>query len=131
MGEREDEKRLAELSRDRRKDRQKARTWRQKRTAADPTRIGELLSSFFKKDAEALRKIEEKRALFAWQKFVGPAASQVSRAVAVHNNRLIVEVKDPLWSQQLLLIKSPLLKKYWREFPTLRLKDIYFKTRTI
>jgi predicted nucleic acid-binding Zn ribbon protein len=76
-----------------------------------------------------MRRIDESRACLAWEALVGPSAARFSQALRVRQGTLIVRVPDPLWMQQLSLLKYELLKKYRAKFPQLQIKDIYF-TRT-
>lgn len=120
------EKELLDLYRTRVRDREKSRTRRRKACEAHPSRLSTLLTQYFKKDSQALSKIEETRALFAWEEYVGPAAARLSRALRVRNQTLVVKVEDPLWMQQLSFLKRDLLRRYAEDFPRLRLKDIFF-----
>ena len=78
---------------------------------------------------QALKKIEETKALEAWADYVGPSAAEVSTALKVRSNTLIVKVTDPLWMQQLTFLKRDLLSRFKADFPKLRIRNIYF-TRT-
>lgn len=124
--EKEAQKRLAEAYATRLKDRKRYNTrWRLRR-AAVPVPAGEVLGGFFRGDAQALKKIEEQRALLAWEGFVGAAAAQVSAPLRIRGGRLIVQVTDPMWRQQLLLLRHQILSKYRQHFPRLYLKEIFF-----
>ena len=113
----------------RKKDRAQATTRRRKQREATPLPVGDLLNDFFGKDPRALRRLEESRALLAWERFVGEVAARVCVAQRIRGNTLIVRVPDPLWMQQLSLLKQELLAKYREAFPRLRLNDIFFTRR--
>jgi len=122
----DDEKELHKLYQDRLKDRRNFKSRRFKQVEAAPKRAAELISNYFHQDPEALRKIEQNRALMAWGDYVGESAARVSQALKIRGNQLVVRVSEPLWMQQLLLLKRELLRKYKESFPSLRLTDIYF-----
>jgi predicted nucleic acid-binding Zn ribbon protein len=122
-----DENDLMKLYRARVKDFKYAKTRRKKALEMGPARLGEALLNFFQKESpQALNKIEENRAILAWENYVGQLASKHSRALRVRQKTLVVQVADPLWMQQLHLLKNELLKKYRRDFPKLALNDIFF-----
>lgn len=120
------EKDLLELQRKRRRDRQQATTKRRRQGEERPHAFGDLLEAYFQKDPEALAKIEESRALEAWGRYVGEAAARVSRAARLRQGTLTVIVRDPIWMQQLSLLKRGIIAKYKAEFPKLVLRDIFF-----
>lgn len=123
------DKELLELYRSRLKDRAQSVTRRRRQLEAPPRGMGELLDHFFGQDSEAARKMDEGRALLAWEMYVGEAAARHSQAQRIRGDQLIVQVVDPLWMQQLSLLKHGLLKKYRQDFPRLGLRDIYFVRR--
>jgi predicted nucleic acid-binding Zn ribbon protein len=122
----EAEKDLAELFKDRVKDRKNYKSRRAKALEAMPHKFSELLVNLYKQDPETLARIEENRALLAWEGYVGEAAGRVSQALRVRSGTLIVRVTDPIWMQQLHLLKRELLRKYRAAFPRLELRDIFF-----
>ena len=125
-----DEETLAKIYRDRVRDFKSIKSRRRYKIEERPNQLGELLRSYFNQDKEAVRRMEESKALMAWKTSVGEAAARVSKALRVRGSQLIVFVSDPLWMQQLLFLKHDLIKKYQREFPRLKLTDIYFTNRS-
>lgn len=125
-----DERELTKIYRDRLQDHKSLKSRRRYRIDARPNKIGELLTSYFKTDKQALKRIEQSRALMAWAGWVGEAAARVSKAEKIRGQSLIVSVTDPLWMQQLCLLKQGFLKKYHKTFPGLRLTDIFFTGRS-
>lgn len=121
-----DLKELLDLQRKRRRDRQQATTKRRRQgeTLAPP--MADLLTAYFRHDPEAVRKIEESKAMEAWARYVGEAAARVSRVSKVQNGRVTVVVRDPAWMQQLSFLKQGILQKYRTEFPKLSVNDIFF-----
>jgi hypothetical protein len=123
------DKDLMKLYRDRVLDRSRYTSKRRRALEARPKPFSDLIEGYFKGDSEALRKIDENRAIAAWSVIVGEAAARVSQPLRVRAGKLIVRVADPLWMQQLSLLKHELLRKYQTGFPKLKIRDIYF-TRT-
>jgi hypothetical protein len=120
------DKELMRLYRARMKDKSQSRSRRKKRLEEAPMPFSDLLVSFFKGDGEAMRRIQESRAVLAWPEYVGEVASRYSEALRFRNGTLLVYVPDPLWMQQLSLLKHELMKKYRHAFPALGMKDIFF-----
>ncbi len=125
------ERELDKLFRDRVKDRTKYKSRRQKSLEAPLQDFSALLSTFFKKDSNTLKRIEESRALMAWESFVGDTAARVSQPLKIRGTQLIVRVQDGLWMQQLMMLKQDLLRKYREAFPRLQLTDIFFTRRSV
>jgi hypothetical protein len=121
-----DEVNLLRLQRDRRKDRRQATTRRRRAVQNTPEKMDALLTSFFGSDPEALRRIEEQRALQAWAELVGPTAAAFSQAERIRNHQLVIRVRDPLWRHQLHLLKTELVRKYRAAFPSLGIDDIFY-----
>jgi len=120
---------LLKLFRQRRKDRVQSKTKRRKALESSLQPMGDLLGNYFQGNPEALKKIEETRALMAWETYVGSAAARVTQALRLRGNMLVVRVPDPLWMQQLSFLKHELIKKYAKDFPRLKIREIFF-TRT-
>lgn len=121
----DDLKKIQDLIRARRKDIQELKKKRQ-RFQKGPEKVESVLLNIFKDNSEISKRIAESRAVMAWPNLVGNAAAQASTALKIRNNVLIVQVADPLWMQQLMLLKNSLLKKYRAAFPSLPLVDIFF-----
>lgn len=122
------EQELLELLRVRQKDHQKHRSsQRLKKVKSFPHKASEVLKDFFKNDPQALKKMKESQALASWAKYVGAEAAQVSKAVKLRDQELIVIVSDPLWMHQLILLKQDILKRYRKDFFELKISQIFFK----
>jgi len=121
-----EEKELKELYAMRLRDRRTSRTKRRRHGDQIPDKVGSLLTQYFSGDEAASRRFEESRAVVSWEKFVGPAVAQVSEALRVRSGKLVVQVKDPLWMQELSLVRHSILKRYQKSFPKLGLLDIFF-----
>jgi predicted nucleic acid-binding Zn ribbon protein len=120
------EKELKKIYADRLKDKRQSRTKRRQRIEAHPQALGRLLPAYFTQSPKTLAKIEENRALLAWEKYVGESAAAVSKAVRFRGGTLTVRVSSPLWMQQLLLLKERILKHYQKDFPGLQVRSIFF-----
>jgi predicted nucleic acid-binding Zn ribbon protein len=121
-----DEQKLLALQKARRRDRQQATTRRRRAVQSPPKKMDGLVAEYFGGDAEAVRRIEEHRALAAWAELVGPAAAAFSKAERVRNRQLVIRVRDPMWMQQLYLLKPEILRKYRTAFPGLKIDDIFY-----
>ena len=120
------DKELRELSRDRRRDREQYKSKRARAVDSPPKAFSDLVGILFKGDSDSLKKIEESRAVLAWPDLVGESAARYAVAEKIRNHKLIVKVRDPLWMQELSLLKHELLKRYREYFPKLGLRDIFF-----
>ncbi len=99
---------------------------RMKQIEAIPSSIKTILNAYFRKDKNALGQIQEARAIMYWEHCVGQEVARISKVLRIRNFTLVIEVASPLWAQQLILLKQEILNKYRREFPSLKLKDIFF-----
>lgn len=120
------EKDLKKLYSDRLKDKRQSKTKRRLRGEATPQPLGNLLPNYFDKSPQTLNKIEETRALIAWEKYVGESAAAHAQAIRLRAGTITVKVVSPLWMQQLSLLKDRILKHYRRDFPNLKVKNIFF-----
>jgi predicted nucleic acid-binding Zn ribbon protein len=126
LAEKQAEQALLELYRQRLRDRRQAQTKRRKAINSGPRKLSSLLPEFFQGDPQAVKRMEETKAIMAWEVYVGESAARFSQALRIRNATLVVRVRDPLWMQQMSMLKQELLKKYWVQFPKLDLKDIFF-----
>lgn len=122
-----EEEELNAIYKARLKDRAQYKSRRAKMVENPPQQMADLLTALFKGNPETINKIEENRALMAWEGFVGTSAARVSKAVKLRGDQLVVKVTDPLWMQQLSLLKHELIRKYRVAFPKLQIRDIFFK----
>jgi predicted nucleic acid-binding Zn ribbon protein len=120
---------LLVLQAKRKKDFKQSQTKRRKSLAEAPPKLEGLLNEYFKKNPDVIIKVEETRALMAWEKIVGTIVAEASWAMAVRNDVLQVEVVDSLWMQQLTFSKRSIVQSYRKQFPQLGIKDIFFSLR--
>lgn len=117
---------LHKLFRTRQEDQRKATTKRRRQMHARPAKCNEILETIFAKDSAALRSMEEAKALLAWEKYVGAATVQHARAEKIRGGQIIIRVSDPLWMNELSMMKNALLERYRKDFPKLKITDLYF-----
>lgn len=125
------EQELLELYQKRKKDRRSLKSHFKRKKRSTPEKASDLLQSFFKDDSQALRKMQESQAISAWPRYVGKEASLVSKALRIKESEMTVVVSDPLWLHQLLLLKQDILKCYRKDFPGLKLTQIFFSRGTL
>ncbi len=75
-----------------------------------PTRVGELVDAFL--EEKGVRKqIARQTAVDAWAGVVGEAIARVSRARAVEEGTLFVEVRSSAWMMELDFMKGDILRR--------------------
>lgn len=117
---------LLEISKARTGDRKRYMGKKRRARQELPQTAGEILPAVFEDNPSALRRLEENRAMMAWEKYVGECAASRSAPARFRGSQLVVVVQDPLWMQQLVLLKHGLLQRYKRDFPRLKITDIFF-----
>lgn len=120
------DKDLKKLYSSRLKDKRQSKSRRRLKGEADPQSISKILPTYFKESPQTLSKIDETRALIAWENYVGESAASQSQAVRLRAGTITVKVLSPIWMQQLLLLKENILRLYRRDFPQLKIKNIFF-----
>jgi hypothetical protein len=76
-----------------------------------PVRIGELIGPILKHAESGRHRPEALEAVASWPEMVSGKLARESRAVSIRNGKLIVEVKSPVWKQELLLQKRNIIRK--------------------
>lgn len=61
-----------------------------------------------------------------WEQIVGKNVAEHTRASAIKGNRLFVDVDNPIWSTQLLLLKNKIIENINKMTENSHIKDIYF-----
>ena len=72
---------LLELYNIRKNDHRKLRTKKATTKKRAPEKASALLNQFFKDEPEALKKMQESRAIQSWTRYVGKEAAKVSKAI--------------------------------------------------
>ncbi len=86
-------------------------------------RVGEILKKFFEEKGLSFSGREVK-IFTGWNSLVEPNIARHSRVIEVEENKLIVEVDHPGFSQLIYLKKNVILNKLNREYPDLVINDI-------
>jgi predicted nucleic acid-binding Zn ribbon protein len=82
------------------------------RSDRNPVRIGKVIESVLREAGEKNPHPPEALAVVSWwPEVVGNKLSRVCRAVSLKDGKLIVEVKSPVWKQELLFQKRSIIRK--------------------
>lgn len=77
-----------------------------------PVRLSELIGPVVEKaGGRKPRRPESVAVVAAWPDIVGERLAGVSRAVSLADGRLLVEVTEPAWKQELLFVKKQLIRE--------------------
>jgi len=91
-----------------------------------PAGISELLGELLARQGME-EKLEEYRVWLVWEACVGPQIAAQARPLRLRDGILEVRVSQPVWMQQLQLLKPQLLGKLNQRLEGAPLKDIYLK----
>lgn len=116
---------LRRLEAMRRRDRGFLNTKKRRARESAPESLSLVLGKMFN-SPEARRSILESRALLLWPDLLGEPGTRFTEPLRVRGTTLVVRVTDPLWMQQLCLLKDDLLQRYRQHLPQLRLTDLFF-----
>lgn len=95
-----------------------------------PERIGDIL----KERIGALgweSRLREEEVLVGWDVAVGPRIAAHARPSHIVNRRLTVITENPVWTQQLTLLKADLLRRIAACYGPAAVTDLYFVTGRI
>ena len=76
-------------------------------------------------------KLEEQKVFSVWAEAVGDQVAEKATPRSIEKGRLTVVVSNPVWAQQLSLMKRDLLKKISKTIGEGLVKDLYFVSGTI
>lgn len=102
--------------------------------ATPSNRRPELLGGFLREHLRALgwdRRIAEEEIVVRWEEAVGPSIAAHARPSHVVNRRLTVVTASPVWTQQLSLLRTDLLRRIARRFGPDLVTELYFVTGRI
>ena len=116
---------LLEIQNKRRRDFEQRKVGRWKKSTTLPHPVAHVLDYVFGSVPQGRRKLEERKLQNAWPSYLG-AAAKYCVGVRITRNTLYVRITDPLWRQELIFLKSELLARCQKEFPALKLQDIFF-----
>ena len=95
-----------------------------------PSRIGELIDDVLDEiERDTPYRPEAVATVAAWPAVVPGKMSAFSRAVSLADGRLIVEVTEPSWKQELLLNKRKIIRRLNQRMGAPLVGDIVFKVR--
>ena len=95
-----------------------------------PSRIGELIDGVLDEiERDTPYRPEAVATVAAWTAVVPGKMSVFSRAVSLVDGRLIVEVTEPSWKQELLLNKKKIIRLLNERMGAPLVGDIVFKVR--
>jgi hypothetical protein len=95
-----------------------------------PERIGDIL----RERVAALgweRRLREEDVITGWGEAVGPQIAAHARPSHIANHRLTVVTENPVWTQQLALLKPDLLRRIATRFGPDAVSDLFFVTGTL
>ena len=72
------------------------------------------------------KPIDQSRTLSAWQEIVGKKAGENTEATGIESGILTIRSSNPVWRQELQLIKTDLINKLNGETGKITVKDIKF-----
>jgi predicted nucleic acid-binding Zn ribbon protein len=71
--------------------------------------------------------VNQSQALGVWPRVVGPKIAAISHPERVENGKLFVQVSNPTWRMELILIKQKIIDRLNREIGSRVISDIIFK----
>lgn len=87
--------------------------------------IGNVFAQLFR-DLGIDRAIQQNKAVTQWAEIVGERISEVSEAEKIENGVLFVKVSSPVWRNELVFMKSSLIKNVNDALAKNIVKDIKF-----
>lgn len=92
--------------------------------------VGDVLDSLLAKFGFKAR-IEENKALIAWEKAVGDIVAQNSRALSISEGILVIETKDNVWMQEISLYRQSIIEKINEMLGFDAVKELRFRIGTV
>ncbi|MFP6626273.1 MAG: DUF721 domain-containing protein [Deltaproteobacteria bacterium] len=83
---------------------------RHRRHNQSPRRLSDLLTSALAR-LGLERNLDDYRLWEAWDEVVGPQIARNAQPIRLDRNRLVVAVKNPVWMQELTLLRSDIITK--------------------
>jgi predicted nucleic acid-binding Zn ribbon protein len=98
---------------------------RYKRSSPNPEPLGLILSKSIKRLGME-KRLKGEKALMSWENVVGPKIASNARAVKFFNSKLLVEVENPSWRNELIFMKEKIIKELNKNINSRIVKDIIF-----
>lgn len=94
----------------------------------DPIRRLDVLLSEALGRGPLRRGLREQEALAEWPKIVGSGVADHSRAIALQDGILLVQVESSVWAQELSLLKPRIQQALNERLGSDRVKDVRFRS---
>lgn len=94
-----------------------------------PPRKPELLGLILSKSIKRLgmeKRLKGEAAILNWEKVVGPKIASNARALKFYDSKLLVEVENPSWRNELVFVKEKIIKELNKSINSKVIKDIIF-----
>ncbi len=72
------------------------------------------------------RAFDEYEAMKKWPELVGEKIAEHAKAIRIQYGKLTIQVDDPVWRNELLLMKPMILQKYKKLYQNEIVSDIIF-----
>jgi predicted nucleic acid-binding Zn ribbon protein len=102
---------------------------RYKRSSTKPEPMGLILSKSIKRMGMD-KRLKGEAAILNWEKVVGPRIASNARATRFFNSKLVVEVENPSWRNELIFLKEDIIKELNKSINSRVVKDILFVNKT-
>lgn len=102
---------------------------RYKRIPRKPEPLGLILSKSIKRLGME-KRLKGEAAILNWEKVVGPKIASNAKAFKFVDSKLLVEVENPSWRNELLFMKEKIIKELNKSIKTKTIKDIIFVNRS-
>lgn len=99
------------------------------RGKSSPVRIGDLIGPILKQAESDRRRPEALEVVTSWPEMVNAKLARASRAVSLRDGKLFVEVKSPVWKQELLLQRRNIIRKINRRLGKDIVSDMVINVR--
>jgi predicted nucleic acid-binding Zn ribbon protein len=99
-----------------------------KRTS-NPEPLGLILSKSFKRLGLG-KRLKGEAAILNWEKVVGPKIASNARAFKFVDSKLLVEVENPSWRNELIFMKEKIIRELNKSINSRVIKDIIFVNKS-
>ena len=96
-----------------------------KKFSKSPQPLGLILSKSIKR-LGLEKRLKGEAVILNWDKVVGPRIASKARAFKFFDSRLMVEVENPSWRNELLFMKEKIIKELNKSINSRLIKDIIF-----
>jgi predicted nucleic acid-binding Zn ribbon protein len=100
-----------------------------KKFSQRPEPLGLILSRCMKRMGFG-KRLKGQTVILNWEKVVGPRIASKARAFKFSDSKLLVEVENPSWRNELLFMKEKIIKELNKSINSRLIKDIIFLSRS-